>query len=261
MTTDSSDQRLIAFSRLLNIMDDLREKCPWDRKQTMETLRNLTIEETYELADAIAANDLQGIKEELGDLMLHLIFYAKIGSETGAFDIGDVINQQCEKMIRRHPHVYGDLKLESADDVKQNWEKLKKNEGKTSLLTGIPDSLPAMVKALRMQDKTAQVGFEWDTTDQVIDKVNEELNELREASAGHDHRKVEQEFGDLLFSLINYARYIRVDPELALARCNNKFKQRFQYVESKAAERGQKLEDMSLAEMDAFWNEAKTQAL
>jgi XTP/dITP diphosphohydrolase len=259
--TDSSDPRLIAFSRLLDIMDDLREKCPWDRKQTMETLRNLTIEETYELADAIDRSDLEGVKEELGDLMLHMVFYAKIGSEKGAFDIGDVISQQCEKMIRRHPHVYGDLKLDSADDVKQNWERLKQKEGKESLLTGIPDSLPAVVKAVRMQDKTAQVGFEWETTEQVMDKVNEEFVELREAIAQKDQNKTEQEFGDLLFALVNYSRYIKVDPELALARCNLKFKRRFQYIEARAAREGRKLEDMTLEEMDAIWNEAKTQML
>jgi len=252
------DGRLKSFEGLLGIMDDLREKCPWDKKQTMESLRNLTIEETYELADAIAAGDLVGVKEELGDLMLHIVFYAKLASEQGAFDVRDVIEEQCEKLIARHPHVYGDLKLESADEVKQNWERLKKHEGKRSLLTGIPDSLPAMVKALRMQDKTAQVGFQWDTTSEVIDKVNEEVAELQEAATSADHERMEQEFGDLLFALINYARYINVDPELALARCNQKFKQRFQYIEEKAGEQGRALEEMTLSEMDALWDEAKS---
>lgn len=258
MVANPNDPRLEAFEQLLNIMDDLRAKCPWDMKQTMETLRNLTIEETYELAEAIAVNDLEGVKEELGDLMLHLVFYAKIGSEKNAFDIGDVIRQQCEKMIRRHPHVYGDLKLDSAEAVKENWEKLKKKEGKKSLLTGIPDSLPALVKALRMQDKTAQVGFEWDTTEQVVDKVKEELAELQEAAASDNHQRLEHEFGDLLFALVNYSRYIKVDPELALARCNQKFKKRFEYIEEKASERNRTLEEMTLEEMDLLWNEAKT---
>jgi XTP/dITP diphosphohydrolase len=257
MVSNPQDPRLVAFERLLHIMDDLRAKCPWDRKQTMATLRNLTIEETYELADAIAAEDLEGVKEELGDMMLHLVFYSKIGSETGAFDVADVINQQCEKMIRRHPHVYGDVQLDSADAVKQNWEKLKQTEGKQSLLSGIPDSLPAVVKALRMQDKTAQVGFEWDTTSQVMDKVHEELQELHDALQADDTDQTEQEFGDLLFALVNYARCIKVDPEMALARCNMKFKRRFQYIEQKAAEQNRLLQDMTLAEMDLLWNEAK----
>jgi XTP/dITP diphosphohydrolase len=260
MVGNPNDPRLAAFQRLLVIMDELRERCPWDRKQTMESLRNLTIEETYELAEAIANSDHRAIKEELGDLMLHLVFYAKIASEQGFFDMAGVIEDQCEKMVRRHPHVYGDLRLESAEEVKENWERLKQTEGKQSLLSGVPQSLPAMVKALRMQDKTAQVGFEWETTEQVTGKVHEEWNELAEAAVSGDHARVEQEFGDLLFALVNYSRYIQVDPELALARCNDRFRRRFVYIEEQAAAKGRKLENMTLAEMDALWTEAKTLA-
>ena len=224
----------------------------------MESLRNLTIEETYELADAIADDDIDGVKEELGDLMLHFVFYSKIATEQNAFNVADVLNQQCEKMIRRHPHVYGDRKVESSEEVKQMWEQVKLKEGKKSLLSGIPKSLPALVKALRLQDKTAQVGFEWSETKDVWKKVEEELQELQEVANGSEYEKKEEEFGDLLFALINYARFIEVDPELALARTNTKFKRRFEYIEEKAAERGSSPAEMTLEQMDELWNEAKT---
>ncbi len=248
-------QKLDAFARLLTIMDELREKCPWDRKQTFESLRNLTIEETYELADAILDQDAKGIKEEIGDLLLHMVFYAKIGSEQGAFDIGDALNGVCDKLIARHPHIYGDVTVKDEEEVKQNWEQLKLKEGKKSLLSGVPNSLPAMVKAYRMQDKTKQVGFEWDTTDQVWEKVQEELNELHEEVSGDAPLdKIEAEFGDVLFSLVNYARFIGVDPETALERTNRKFKRRFEYLEAQAP---RPLRELSLAEMDELWNAAK----
>lgn len=243
-----------AFARLLNIMDELREHCPWDRKQTMETLRNLTIEETYELADEILKKNLDGIKEELGDLMLHMVFYSRIGEEKGAFDVADVLHAVCEKLIRRHPHIYGDVVVENEEEVKQNWEKLKKKEGKKSVLSGVPESLPALIKAQRMQEKTAKVGFEWDKTEEVWEKVVEEVEELKEAAASGDQSKMEEEFGDTLFALVNYARFIDVDPETALAKCNHKFKRRFEFIEEKA---GDQLESMSLEEMDALWNAAK----
>jgi MazG family protein len=248
-------QKLKAFERLLIIMDELREQCPWDRKQTLESLRNLTIEETYELADAILDNDLKGIKEEIGDIMLHLVFYAKIASEQGAFDIADALNAVCDKLIGRHPHIYGDITVKDEDEVKRNWEQLKLKEGKKSLLEGVPNSLPAMVKAYRMQEKTAQVGFEWDKTEQVWEKVQEEIGELQfELQNGGSAEKIEAEFGDMLFSLVNYARFIGVDPETALERTNRKFKRRFEFIES-GAERP--LKDMSLEEMDVLWNQAK----
>jgi len=248
-------QKLAAFERLLTIMDELREQCPWDRKQTLESLRNLTIEETYELADAILDQDLPGVKEEIGDLMLHMVFYAKIGSEKGAFDIADALNAVCDKLVSRHPHIYGDVKVNDEEDVKRNWEQLKLKEGKKSLLAGVPRSLPAMVKAYRMQEKTKQVGFEWENTEQVWAKVEEELGELQhELNNGHDADRVEAEFGDLLFSLVNYARFIGVDPETALERTNRKFKSRFEYIESQAP---RPLSELSLAEMDELWNEAK----
>lgn len=244
-----------AFIRLLTIMDELREQCPWDRKQTLESLRNLTIEETYELADAILSNDLKGIKEEIGDIMLHMVFYAKIGSELGAFDIADALNAICDKLISRHPHIYGAVTVADEAEVKRNWEQLKLKEGKKSILEGVPTSLPAMVKAYRMQEKTAQVGFEWDTTAQVWEKVQEELQELQhEVNTKAHPDKIADEFGDVLFSLINYARFIGVDPETALERTNKKFKQRFEYIESKAP---RPLKDMTLEEMDVLWNEAK----
>lgn len=244
-----------AFGRLLTIMDELREQCPWDRKQTHETLRNLTIEETYELADAILSNDLPGIKEEIGDIMLHMVFYARIASEQGAFDIADALHAICEKLIARHPHIYGDVKVADEAEVKRNWEQLKLKEGKKSLLAGVPAGLPAMVKAYRMQEKTKQVGFEWETTAQVWAKVEEELAELQhEMRAGNPVEKVEEEFGDVLFALVNYARFIGVDPETALERVNRKFKSRFEHIEREAPK---PLQEMTLEEMDALWNAAK----
>ncbi len=253
----NADPRLEAFARLLDIMDDLRSKCPWDQKQTMETLRPLTIEEMYELADAILKNDMQEVKKELGDVMLHLVFYAKIGAEKGEFNITDVLNGICEKLIIRHPHIYGDVKVSGEEEVKQNWEKLKLREGKKSVLEGVPLSLPAMVKATRIQEKARGVGFDWDNKEQVFAKVLEELEELKIEVDAANPVKTEQEFGDLLFSMINYARFLEVNPENALERTNQKFIQRFQYLESKAADSGKSLSDMTLAEMDVFWNEAK----
>ena len=252
------DRRLEQFERLLNIMDDLREKCPWDRKQTLESLRHLTIEETYELADAILDNDLPEIKKELGDILLHIVFYAKIGSEQKAFDMVDVAEGICEKLISRHPHIYGDVKVVDEEEVKQNWEKLKLKEGKTSVLEGVPKSLPAMIKATRIQDKARGVGFDWDNQEQVWSKVQEELGELKEEiDKGAEHAKIEDEFGDVLFSMINYARFIDVDPEMALERTNKKFIKRFQHLEKGAKEAGRELSDMSLEEMDEYWNAAK----
>ncbi|MFP5436821.1 MAG: nucleoside triphosphate pyrophosphohydrolase [Bacteroidia bacterium] len=250
-------QQLEAFNRLLDIMDDLREKCPWDKKQTLQTLRHLTIEETYELGDAILDNDLVEIKKELGDVLLHIVFYAKIGSETGDFDIADVANGICEKLIFRHPHIYGDVVVENEEQVKQNWEKLKLKEGKKSVLEGVPKSLPALVKASRIQDKARGVGFDWEEPEQVWEKVQEELAELHEEVQQGNTDKIEDEFGDVLFSMINYARFLNVNPEDALERTNKKFIKRFTYLESKAAELGKPLADMTLAEMDVFWNEAK----
>lgn len=251
------DPRLAAFGRLLTIMDELREQCPWDRKQTMETLRPLTIEEMYELADAILKNDLEEVKKELGDVMLHLVFYAKIASEKQAFTITDVLNGICDKLITRHPHIYGDVKVSGEEEVKQNWEKLKLKEGKKSVLEGVPGSLPAMVKATRIQEKARGVGFDWDNQEQVWEKLQEELAELKaEVDAGHAEQ-MEGEFGDLLFSMINYARFLEVNPENALEKTNQKFIKRFTYLESQAAARGLQLQNMSLQEMDAFWNEAK----
>ena len=249
------DEKLAAFARLLTIMDELRAQCPWDRKQTMQSLRNLTIEETYELADAILDNDMQEVKEELGDIMLHLVFYAKIAEEKGAFDIAEAIHANCEKLISRHPHIYGDLEVKDEAEVKKNWEQLKLREGKKSVLGGVPRSLPAMVKAYRMQDKTAQVGFEWTDAEQVWEKVEEEIAEFKEAlDTKASVAKREEEFGDVLFSLINYARFTGIDPETALERVNRKFKRRFEYIEAEAPKA---LEDMSLEEMDALWNAAK----
>lgn len=250
-------QQLEAFDRLLTIMDELREQCPWDKKQTMQSLRHLTIEETYELGDAILNNDLQEVKKELGDVLLHMVFYAKIGSETNDFDIADVCNEICEKLIHRHPHIYSDTVVENEEQVKQNWEKLKLKEGKKSVLEGVPKSLPALVKASRIQDKVKAVGFDWDEPHQVWEKVQEELQELQVEVAAKDQDKVEAEFGDVLFSMINYARFLNVNPEDALERTNKKFIKRFQYLESKASELGKSLMDMTLAEMDVFWNEAK----
>lgn len=250
---NTTDPRLLAFERLLNIMDDLREKCPWDRKQTFESLRHLTIEETYELSDAILKNDLPEIKKELGDLMLHMVFYAKIGSETNAFEITDVMNGICEKLISRHPHIYGDVVVENEDDVKQNWEQLKLKEGNKSVLGGVPASMPSLVKASRMQDKAAQVGFDWPEINQVWEKVEEEMQEFKEAE-GKDK---EAEFGDLLFSLVNYARWLKINPDDALERTNIKFKKRFEAIEEYAKNQGKKMNDMTLEEMDVIWEEAK----
>jgi len=254
---NNRENQLQAFDRLLDIMDDLREKCPWDKKQTLESLRHLTIEETYELGDAILDNDMQEIKKELGDLLLHIVFYAKIGSETNDFDIADVANSICDKLIDRHPHIYGDVIVEDEEEVKRNWEKLKLKEGRKSVLEGVPKSLPALVKASRIQDKVKGVGFDWEESHQVWDKVQEELNELQvEVEEGNQDR-MEAEFGDVLFSMINYARFLKINPEDALERTNKKFMKRFMYLESKASELGKNLSDMSLAEMDVFWEEAK----
>ncbi len=254
---NSRAQQLQAFDRLLNIMDDLRAQCPWDKKQTLESLRHLTIEETYELGDAILNNDLNEVKKELGDLLLHIVFYAKIGSETQDFDIADVCNEICEKLIHRHPHIYGDVQVKDEEEVKQNWEKLKLKEGKKSVLEGVPQGLPALVKASRIQDKAKGVGFDWEEPHQVWDKVQEELSELQAEVADGNQQRIVAEFGDVLFSMINYARFLNVNPEDALERTNKKFIKRFQYLESKAAEIGKPLSEMTLAEMDVFWNEAK----
>ncbi len=252
-------RKMEAFGRLLQIMDDLRAQCPWDRKQTMETLRNLTIEETYELADAILESDLEGVKEEIGDLMLHMIFYAKIAEEKGAFDIADALNMESEKLIKRHPHIYGDLKVDGEEEVKRNWEQIKLTEGKKSVLAGVPESLPSLVKAYRMQEKTKQVGFEWRTSGEVWDKVVEELEECRLALIDKHSSQEEREleFGDLLFSLINFARYHGIEAESALARVNSKFKKRFEYIESKAPKA---LDAMTLEEMDLLWEESKSKS-
>jgi XTP/dITP diphosphohydrolase len=254
---NSREQQLQAIDRLLTIMDELREKCPWDRKQTLQTLRHLTIEETYELGDAILDNDLPEVKKELGDLLLHIVFYAKIGSETSDFDIADVANSICEKLISRHPHIYGDVEVANEEEVKQNWERLKLKEGKKSVLEGVPKSLPALVKASRIQDKVAGVGFDWEEPHQVWEKVEEELEEFKVEVAKGDQEQMENEFGDVLFSMINYARFLNINPENALERTNKKFMARFQYLESKAQENSKLLKDMSLEEMDIFWEEAK----
>tara|TARA_B100001146_G_scaffold225250_1_gene248767 strand:- start:15548 stop:16336 length:789 start_codon:yes stop_codon:yes gene_type:complete len=256
-TPPSRKEQLAAFDRLLTIMDELREQCPWDRKQTMESLRHLTIEETYELGDAILDNDLEEVKKELGDVLLHIVFYAKIGSETGDFDIADVANSICDKLIARHPHIYADVKVSDEEEVKKNWEALKLKEGKKSVLEGVPRSLPALVKANRIQDKVAGVGFDWEEPQQVFEKLKEELEELQhEVSEAHTD-KIEQEFGDVLFSMINYARFLNVNPENALERTNKKFTKRFQYLEAQAKAKGMSLKDMTLAEMDIHWEAAK----
>ena len=250
--------QLEAFDRLLTIMDELREQCPWDKKQTMQTLRHLTIEETYELGDAILEKDLVEVKNELGDLLLHIVFYAKIGSETNDFDVADVCNSICEKLINRHPHIYGDVKVKDEEEVKRNWENIKLKEGRKSVLEGVPNGLPALVKANRIQDKVAGVGFDWEKPEQVFEKVQEELAELQEEIIAGNADKVESEFGDVLFSMINYARFLNVNPENALERTNKKFINRFQYLESKAKETGKTLKDMTLGEMDVYWEEAKS---
>jgi XTP/dITP diphosphohydrolase len=252
------EEKLKAFERLLTIMDELREKCPWDKKQTMESLRHLTIEETYELSDAILDKDLLNIKKELGDVLLHIVFYARIGSETNDFNIADVINSLCEKLISRHPHIYGDVKVENEQQVKENWEKLKLKEGNKSVLSGVPKSLPALIKASRIQEKARAVGFDWDKPEQVWEKVQEEINEFKhEVETNVSKDKMEDEFGDVLFSLINYARFKEINPEDALEKTNRKFIKRFQYLESEAAKAGKQLSDMTLAEMDVYWNKAK----
>lgn len=253
----SSDPRLVAFERLLTIMDDLREKCPWDKKQTIESLRHLTIEETYELADAITQNDLEGIKGELGDILLHMVFYAKIGSELGAFDITDVLNGICDKLVYRHPHIYSDTVAETEEEVKANWEKLKLKEGKKSVLGGVPATLPALIKAMRIQEKVKGIGFDWDNVEQVKEKVIEEFSELHEAQATGNTDAIEDEFGDVLFSLVNYARFIAVNPEDALERTNKKFIQRFQLMEELMTEAQVNIATMNLEEMDVFWEKAK----
>ena len=251
-----------AFLRLLHVLDTLRTQCPWDKKQTMETLRHLTIEETYELSDAILEGDMEEIKKELGDLMMHLVFYARIASENQTFNITDVLNGVCEKLISRHPHIYGDVQVENEEDVKRNWEQLKLKEGNTSVLGGVPQSLPALVKAGRIQEKARGVGFDWDKKEQVWAKVEEELQEFKDEfniaeNETIDKEKAEGEFGDLLFSLVNYARFIDINPETALEKTNKKFIKRFQFLESKAKANGKALQDMTLAEMDVYWNEAK----
>ncbi|MFN4123844.1 MAG: nucleoside triphosphate pyrophosphohydrolase [Flavobacteriales bacterium] len=253
----STEEKLKAFARLLKIMDELRTQCPWDKKQTMESLRHLTIEETYELSDAILSADMENIKKEIGDLMLHLVFYSRIGSETGHFDVADVINGLCEKLIHRHPHIYGDVIVTSEEEVKENWEKLKLKEGNKSVLSGVPVSLPAMVKASRIQEKVRAVGFDWDNKEQVWEKVKEELDEFKQAADSGSKKDTELEFGDLLFSLINYARFIEVNPEDALEKTNRKFIKRFQYLEEETKKAGLKLDEMSLEEMDKYWSAAK----
>jgi XTP/dITP diphosphohydrolase len=254
---NSRARQLAAFDRLLTIMDELRAQCPWDKKQTMESLRHLTIEETYELGDAILDGDLGEVKKELGDLLLHIVFYAKIGSETGHFDMGDVATDICEKLIRRHPHIYADTEVSGEDEVKANWEKIKLSEGKKSVLEGVPQSLPALVKANRVQEKVAGVGFDWEKPEQVLEKVREEIGELEQEVTGGDREKIASELGDAFFSLVNYSRFLGINPENALERTNKKFIRRFKYLETRAAEAGKSLSEMSLAEMDRFWEAAK----
>ncbi|HTC00394.1 MAG TPA: nucleoside triphosphate pyrophosphohydrolase [Ferruginibacter sp.] len=256
-----ADKTAEEFLRLIQIMNDLREKCPWDKKQTIQTLRQLTIEETYELTDAITDQDWKGIKEELGDILLHIVFYAKIGAEENKFTLEEVINGVCEKLIYRHPHIYGDVKVNDEEDVKRNWEKLKLKEGKKSVLSGVPKSLPSTVKAMRLQEKAKQVGFEWDTKEQVWDKVEEEQQELKEAIASGNRDHMEDELGDVFFSLINYARFLNLDAENALERTNKKFISRFNKMEEEAVnmDMGKPLQDMTLEEMDAIWNKVKKQ--
>ncbi len=255
-------EKLDAFARILKIMDELREQCPWDRKQTLETLRPLTIEETYELSDAILKGDMKNLKEELGDLLLHLVFYAKIGEEKGEFDMAQVINDLCEKLIYRHPHIYADVKVNNEEDVKKNWEQLKMREGKKSVLSGVPNGLPSLIKAYRIQDKAAQVKFEWENIEDVWKKVEEEMEELQsEVGSPKSEIAVEEEFGDLLFALVNYSRFLKIDAEAALERTNIKFIRRFKFIEEKAEAMNKTLNDMTLGEMDAIWNEAKTNGL
>lgn len=255
------DEKIKSFERLLTIMDELRTQCPWDKKQTMETLRHLTIEETYELSDAIIKNDLEEIKKELGDLMLHLVFYARIASETNAFDISGVLNTVCDKLVSRHPHIYGNVKVSNEDDVKRNWEQLKLKEGKKSVLEGVPSSLPSMVKAMRIQEKARGAGFDWENKSQVWEKVIEELNEFKTASESGVHEHTIGELGDLIFSLINYSRFININPDEALERTNRKFISRFNFLESESKKEGKDLREMKLEEMDLYWNKAKEAGL
>ena len=251
--------KLAAFDRLLTVMDELRENCPWDKKQTLATIRHLTIEETYELSDAILENNLEEVKKEIGDIMLHMVFYSRIASETNDFDIADVLNAICEKLIYRHPHIYGDTEVKDEKQVKENWEKLKlKEKGNKSVLGGVPKSLPAMVKAMRIQEKARGVGFDWDNQDQVWDKVQEELDEFKTEINNGDNEKAKDEFGDLLFSLVNYSRFVNLDPEEALERTNKKFIKRFKYLESESKKDGKIMGEMSLEEMDHYWEKAKT---
>lgn len=257
MKQSNRQAQLKAFGRLLDIMDELREQCPWDRKQTMESLRHLTIEEVYELGDAILDEELEEVKKELGDIILHVVFYARIGAEKDAFDIEEVLNGICEKLISRHPHIYGDVKVADEDEVKANWEKLKLKEGKKSVLEGVPRSLPAMVKAVRIQDKARGVGFDWERPEQVWEKVEEEQQELKQAMESKDDRKTEAEFGDLLFAMINYARFLNVDPEAALERTNKKFIKRFTYMEKQVNDSGQTMGELPLKELDKHWEAAK----
>lgn len=252
------DPRLKSFERLLNIMDDLRAKCPWDKKQTIESLRHLTIEETYELADAILEDDMEELKGEIGDIMLHMVFYSKIASEKSAFTITDVLNTICDKLVHRHPHIYGDVEAEDEETVKANWEKLKLKEGKTSVLQGVPKSLPALVKASRIQEKVKGIGFDWENPTQVLEKVYEELDELK-VEVDQKSEKVEEEFGDVLFSMINYARFVGVDPEMALERTNKKFMNRFQLMEAQLKKDNKTFSEMNLQEMDVYWEKAKNQ--
>jgi XTP/dITP diphosphohydrolase len=253
----SRTEQLQAFEQLLDIMDELREKCPWDRKQTFETLRHLTIEETYELGDAILDNDLEDVKKELGDLLLHIVFYSKIGSEKKAFDIADVANQISEKLIHRHPHIYSDTYVENADQVEKNWEAIKLKEGKKSVLDGVPKSLPALVKALRIQEKVSGVGFDWNNDGEVLAKVKEELAELSTEINSGDSNQMEAEFGDVIFSLVNYARFLKINPETALERTNKKFIKRFNYIEEKAEKSQRKVSELSIEKMEVLWQEAK----
>lgn len=255
------NEKLKAFERLLTIMDELREQCPWDKKQTIESIRHLTIEETFELSDAILKNDMQEIKKELGDILLHIVFYARIASETNTFDIKDVINTLCDKLVFRHPHIYGDVKVKDENEVKQNWEQLKQKEkdGNKTVLSGVPNSMPALLKAYRIQEKARSVGFDWEEPQQVYEKVKEELDELDKEVAVKNTEAIEDEFGDVLFALINYARFLNINPEDALEKTNKKFIKRFTYMETKIKEQGKTLADSSLAEMDVFWNEAKKQ--
>ena len=256
--TKNRSAELLEFNRLLDIMDELREKCPWDKKQTMETLRHLTIEETYELSDAILENDIQEVKKELGDLLLHIVFYSKIASETDDFTVAEMINGICEKLIVRHPHIYGDVEVKDEEEVKKNWEQIKLKEGNKSVLGGVPASLPALVKAMRIQEKARGVGFDWEEPAQVWEKVQEEISEFKEKiEEGASAEDKEDEFGDVLFSLVNYARFVDINPETALERTNKKFIKRFTHLEAKAKELGKNLSEMTLAEMDVFWNEAK----